>query len=143
MEKRFQMRMPITAGLHTIAVAFIKKSSATTLELLQPFGRERIDPITPVGIPELDKVTIEGPFKPAATSASSPSRRKIFTCQPARHARRRRLRREDPDHAGAARLPRAGERGGNDAPDRLLRRGARGRAGASTTASRPRCGSCW
>jgi mono/diheme cytochrome c family protein len=83
MEKRFQVRMPITAGLHTITVAFIKKSSATTLELLQPFGRERIDPITPVGIPELDRVTLEGPFKPAATSASSPSRRKIFTCEPA------------------------------------------------------------
>ena len=66
MEKRFQVRMPITAGLHTITVAFIKKSSATTLELLQPFGRERIDPITPVGIPELERVTLEGPFKPAA-----------------------------------------------------------------------------
>jgi hypothetical protein len=83
MEKRFQVRMPLTAGLHTITVAFIKKSSATTLELLQPFGRERIDPITPVGIPELDRVTLEGPFKPAAISASSPSRRKIFVCEPA------------------------------------------------------------
>jgi len=83
MEKRFQVRMPITAGLHTITVAFPKKSSATTLELLQPFGRERLDPITPVGIPELERVTLEGPFKPAAVSASSPSRRKIFVCQPA------------------------------------------------------------
>jgi mono/diheme cytochrome c family protein len=83
MEKRFQVRMPMTAGLHTITVAFIKKSSATTLELLQPFGRERIDPITPVGIPELDRVTLEGPFKPAASSASSPSRKKLFVCEPA------------------------------------------------------------
>jgi mono/diheme cytochrome c family protein len=82
MEKRFQVRMPITAGQHTLTVAFIKRSSATTLELLEPFDRERIDPITPVGIPELDKVTLEGPFK-ATASASSPSRRRIFTCQPA------------------------------------------------------------
>jgi mono/diheme cytochrome c family protein len=82
MEKRFQVRAPLKAGTHTITVAFLKKSSATTLELLKPFGRERIDPITPVGIPELDKVTIEGPFKPAAVSASSPSRQAIFTCQP-------------------------------------------------------------
>ncbi len=82
MEKRFQVRMPITAGPHTITVAFIKKSSATTLELLKPFDRERIDPITPVGIPELDKVTLEGPFK-ATPSTTSPSRRKIFSCQPA------------------------------------------------------------
>ncbi len=85
MEKRFQVRMPIKAGPHTISVAFLKKSSATTLELLQPFQRERIDPITPVGIPELDKVTVEGPFK-ATVSATSPSRQKIFSCQPASDA---------------------------------------------------------
>ena len=60
MEKRFQKRLKITAGPHAVGVAFLKKSSATTLELLQPFERERLDPITPVGIPELDKVTIEG-----------------------------------------------------------------------------------
>jgi len=82
MEKRFQKRLAITAGLHTVGVAFIKKSSATTLELLQPFERERLDPITPVGIPELDKVTIEGPFN-AVETTTSPSRAKIFTCRPA------------------------------------------------------------
>jgi hypothetical protein len=81
MEKRFQVRMPITAGLHTITVAFLKRSSATTLELLEPFGRERLDPITPVGIPELDKVTLEGPFK-ATPSTTSPSRKRIYICQP-------------------------------------------------------------
>jgi hypothetical protein len=82
MEKRFQVRMPITAGLHTITVAFLKKSSATTLELLKPFDRERLDPITPVGIPELERVTLEGPFNPSATSETSPSRKKLFVCQP-------------------------------------------------------------
>jgi hypothetical protein len=81
MEKRFQVRMPLTAGTHTITVAFLKKSSASTLELLEPFVRERLDPITPVGIPELDKVTVEGPFK-ATPSSTSPSRLKVFTCQP-------------------------------------------------------------
>jgi hypothetical protein len=81
MEKRFQKRLRIPAGPHEIGVAFIKKSSATTLELLQPFERERIDPITPVGIPELDKVTIEGPFD-AVRSVGSPSRERIFTCTP-------------------------------------------------------------
>ncbi len=85
MEKRFQVRMPLTAGLHAITVAFLKKSSATTLELLEPFDRERIDPITPVGIPELDKVTIEGPFK-AVPSSTAPSRRKVFLCQPSGRA---------------------------------------------------------
>ena len=82
MEKRFQKRLKITAGPHTIGVAFLKKSSATTVELLQPFERERLDPITPVGIPELDKVTLEGPFN-ATRSENAPSRRKVFTCRPA------------------------------------------------------------
>jgi hypothetical protein len=82
MEKRFQKRLKITAGPHTIGVAFLKKSSATTVELLQPFERERLDPITPVGIPELDKVTIEGPFN-ATRSPNAPSRMKVFTCSPA------------------------------------------------------------
>jgi len=82
MEKRFQKRLKVKAGVHTVGVAFIKKSSATTLELLQPFERERLDPITPVGIPELDKVTIEGPFNAVATE-TSPSRATIFICKPA------------------------------------------------------------
>jgi mono/diheme cytochrome c family protein len=82
MEKRFQKRLKITAGPHTVGVSFLKKSSATTVELLQPFERERLDPITPVGIPELDKVTIEGPFN-ATRSENAPSRLKVFTCKPA------------------------------------------------------------
>ena len=82
MEKRFQKRLKVAAGIHEIGVAFLKKSSATTLDLLQPFERERLDPITPVGIPELDKVTIEGPFN-AVPSPGAPSRRKILTCTPA------------------------------------------------------------
>jgi mono/diheme cytochrome c family protein len=82
MEKRFQKRLKVTAGPHTVGVAFLKKSSATTVELLQPFERERLDPITPVGIPELDKVTVEGPFN-ASRSDKAPSRLKVFICSPA------------------------------------------------------------
>src|SRR5678815_1969879 len=82
MEKRFQKRLTVTAGMHDVGVSFIKKSSATTVELLQPFERERLDPITPVGIPELDRVTVEGPFNPVQ-SARSPSRQRVFTCTPA------------------------------------------------------------
>ncbi|MBI2150963.1 MAG: DUF1592 domain-containing protein, partial [Acidobacteria bacterium] len=80
-EKRFEKRLAIKSGPHSIGVAFLKKSSAPTVELLEPFQRERIDPITPVGIPEIDKVTIEGPFN-ATGSGDSPSRRRIFTCRP-------------------------------------------------------------
>jgi mono/diheme cytochrome c family protein len=78
LEKRFQKRITVKAGPHDVGIAFVKKSSAPTLDLLQPFLRERIDPITPVGIPELDKVTIEGPFN-VTGPGDSPSRRRIFS----------------------------------------------------------------
>jgi len=80
-EKRFEKRLAVKAGPHSVGVAFLKKSSAPTVELLEPFQRERIDPITPVGIPEIDKVTIEGPFN-VIGSGDSPSRRRIFSCRP-------------------------------------------------------------
>jgi mono/diheme cytochrome c family protein len=82
LEQRFRIRMPFKAGPHTISVAFVKYNSAPTIELLQPFGRERVDPITPVGIVELDRVTLEGPFNVTAPG-NSPSRQRIFTCRPA------------------------------------------------------------
>jgi len=80
-EKRFEIRLPVKAGPHAIGVAFLKKSSAPSVELLQPFLRDRIDPINPAGIPELDRVTVEGPFNVKATG-DSPSRRRIFSCHP-------------------------------------------------------------
>ena len=51
LETRFKVRLPVKAGPHVVGVAFLKKSSAPSVDLLQPFLRERIDPITPVGIP--------------------------------------------------------------------------------------------
>jgi mono/diheme cytochrome c family protein len=81
LETRFKVRLPVKAGPHFLGVAFLKKSSAPSVDLLQPFLRERIDPITPVGIPEVDKVTIEGPFNVTGTG-NSPSRRLIFSCRP-------------------------------------------------------------
>jgi len=82
LETRFKVRVPARAGPHLVGVAFLKKSSAPSVDLLQPFLRERIDPITPVGIPEIDKVTIEGPFN-VTGAGNSPSRRLIFSCRPA------------------------------------------------------------
>jgi mono/diheme cytochrome c family protein len=79
LEKRFQTRLAVKAGPHDVGVAFVKKSSALSVDLLQPFLRERIDPITPVGIPEMDQVTIEGPFN-VTGPGDSPSRRRIFLC---------------------------------------------------------------
>ena len=119
MEKRFQKRLKVTAGPHEVGVAFIKKSSATTLELLQPFERERIDPITPVGIPELDRVTVEGPFNPVKSETLTEPQAPLHV-----HAgigsRRRRLRANDPLDGRAARLSRTGLRDRDHAAPRLL-----------------------
>ncbi|MBV8906122.1 MAG: DUF1592 domain-containing protein, partial [Acidobacteriia bacterium] len=56
-----------------------------TVELLQPYQREKIDPINTAGIPEIDWVSISGPYQPSGTS-NTPSRRRIFTCRPAADA---------------------------------------------------------
>ena len=79
--KRFETRIQVEAGPHRVGVAFLKKSSAVTLNILQPFLREHIDPISPIGIPALEAVTIEGPFN-ITGPGNSPSRQTIFTCYP-------------------------------------------------------------
>ena len=80
-DKRFEVRMPVTAGRHIITVAFIKKSTGTLNGLLEPFMRPRIDDTTTIGIPELERVSIDGPFN-VIGSGNSGSRQRIFTCHP-------------------------------------------------------------
>src|SRR5207247_6650017 len=81
-EGRFNTRIPVKAGPHTIGVAFLKKSSAPPVDVLRPFLRDRIDPASTNGIAQLDKILIEGPFN-ALPSGDSPSRRRILICRPA------------------------------------------------------------
>jgi hypothetical protein len=81
-DARFETRFTVTAGQHDVGVAFAKKSSATRQEVLQPFAREKHDARMDVGIPELDQIVIEGPLS-VAGSGNSPSRKRIFSCQPA------------------------------------------------------------
>src|SRR3989441_13150084 len=81
-EGRFVTRIPVKAGPHAIGVAFLKKSSAPPVEVLRPFLRDRIDPVSTNGIAQLDKIVGEGPFN-ALPSQDSPSRRRIWICHPA------------------------------------------------------------
>src|SRR5688572_13669295 len=81
-DRRFETRVMVTAGQHDVGVAFAKKSSAARQEVLQAFQREKHDARMDVGIPELDQIVIEGPLT-IAGSGSSPSRERIFSCQPA------------------------------------------------------------
>jgi cytochrome c551/c552 len=79
--KRVELQIPVKAGPHTVTVAFLQKSTGPNVDILQPFGREKLDPVNTAGIPEVDFVAITGPIHPTG-SGDTPSRRQIFTCRP-------------------------------------------------------------
>jgi len=84
-EERAKARVTLTAGPHQITAAWIKKSDAIDpVRATRPI-RSSHDTRDPLGIPHLSTFTIAGPFKPAGPG-DMPSRRKIFTCQPAPNA---------------------------------------------------------
>jgi hypothetical protein len=80
--KRVELQIPVAAGPHNVAFTFLQQSTGPTVELLQPYLREKVDPINTAGIPEIDWVSISGPYKPTG-AGDTPSRRRIFTCRPA------------------------------------------------------------
>ena len=75
-------RIPITAGPRVVGVAFESQGSELTERRRQPFLKVHItvggDQRTQ---PNLYSVTITGPFNPTGPG-DTPSRRRIFTCQP-------------------------------------------------------------
>ncbi len=80
-DARLRVRVPVKAGPHDVAVAFIEKSHSESVEPLQPFTRN-LDLQDMNGIPLIDHVQITGPFA-ATGSGDTPSRRRIFVCRPA------------------------------------------------------------
>src|SRR5262245_34812240 len=84
-DRRFETHVVVTAGQHDVGVTFAKKSSAARQDVLQAFQREKHDARMDVGIPELDQIVIEGPLA-VAGPGHSPSRERIFSCQPAQES---------------------------------------------------------
>jgi mono/diheme cytochrome c family protein len=77
-------RIPVKAGHHTVGVTFLATNDIPGSELNRPFQRTMNTPGTIPGFqffPHVGQVTIEGPYG-AAGAADTPSRRKIFVCQP-------------------------------------------------------------
>lgn len=81
-DEALEVRFPVTAGMHTLGVAFVKKSVLTegpAPTLLPPrhtsstYEAPRMD---------VDYVRLEGPFDPTGPG-DTPSRRRVFVCQPA------------------------------------------------------------
>ena len=77
-----QVRFPATAGMHTLGVAFLKKSVLTegpAPTLLPPRHTSSTYEAPQM---DVDHVRLEGPFDPTGPG-DTPSRRRIFVCQPA------------------------------------------------------------
>jgi mono/diheme cytochrome c family protein len=79
------LRVPITAGPHQLGVTFTATNYAPLLDLNQRFLRSTIETGGLPGFtfyPHVGSVRVDGPYN-AATATDTPSRKKIFICEPA------------------------------------------------------------
>jgi len=81
-DRDLYVRAPVTAGPHTIAATFLKKSTALAETERQPYQARFNMDRHPRIQPALYSISVTGPFGgPAA--GDTPSRRRIFACRPA------------------------------------------------------------
>ncbi len=84
-DKDLNVRIPVTAGPHVVAAAFPKKPSSLLETGRQPyeahFNMDRHPRITPA----VFSISVNGPYN-AKGPGDTPSRRRIFVCQPAKAA---------------------------------------------------------
>jgi mono/diheme cytochrome c family protein len=80
-EARLRVRVPVTAGPHAVAVAFVQAPQAAEPLRLQPYLRSSVDNFDWTGHPHLQELTVSGPFH-ATSPGDTPSRRRIFVCRP-------------------------------------------------------------
>jgi mono/diheme cytochrome c family protein len=78
---RFTVRVPLKAGPAKIGIAFLEKTHALNTRRLQSYVRSSADTIDFSGNPHIDEVILTGPFKVTGVG-DTPSRRRIFVCQP-------------------------------------------------------------
>ncbi len=76
-DARLRVRAPVTAGPHTVSVAFVEDPPVQKPDRLQPFLRSSIDNFDWAGRPHMQTFTITGPFN-ATGAGDTPSRRKIL-----------------------------------------------------------------
>ena len=77
--KGFTALLPLKAGPRVIGITFVRKPSAPTEDMVLPRKRGRGQ------FPGVASVTIRGPQNPTG-SGDTPSRRRIFVCEPASRA---------------------------------------------------------
>jgi hypothetical protein len=89
-DEHLRVRVPVTAGSHTVGVSFVRRYREPE-GILQPpqRGFARTTNELYHGNPAVDHVSIAGPLSPPASAAASravtdsPSRRRVFVCRPA------------------------------------------------------------
>jgi cytochrome c551/c552 len=83
MHDELEVKLPVTAGQHEVGISFVRKSWEAD-EVAQP--RQGGWPLSSDEMfdsnPGVDTVIVEGPHDPVGPG-DTPSRRRIFTCQPA------------------------------------------------------------
>src|SRR5262249_57199652 len=80
-DRELNVRTPVKAGPHALTATFLKKSSALIETERQPYlARFNMDRHPRVQ-PALYSIFITGPFE-AKGAGDTPSRRRIFACQP-------------------------------------------------------------
>jgi mono/diheme cytochrome c family protein len=89
-DARFAVRLPLTAGPHTVTVAFVEQTPLVDTARLQPFVRSSYDTLDWTGRPHVDRVTVTGPFSVTGPGTTA-SRARIFTCRPAGSERQQEL----------------------------------------------------
>ena len=123
---RLTVRVPVTAGPHAIAAAFLGRSATQGGNRLQFFQRTNVDTTDHTGVPHIESVTLTGPFN-AAGAGRTPSRDRILVCRPSSSGAGASLREADRRDAGAPRLSPAGDGAGGHPPAGVLQRRPQGR----------------
>jgi hypothetical protein len=80
-DKNLKVRIPVTAGPHNLAIAFVKEGSSLTDTLRQPTESRFNDNRYPRTVPAVDQVMVTGPHASKA-AGDTPSRRRLFVCRP-------------------------------------------------------------
>ncbi len=84
-DARLQVRVPVPAGPHTVAVAFLADAQFAEPVRLQPFLRSSVDNFDWAGHPHFQTLSMTGPFQPTGPG-TTPSRQRIFVCRPSKSA---------------------------------------------------------
>ena len=80
-DARLQVQVPVSAGPHSVTVAFVEDAQFAEPVRLQPFLRSSVDNFDWSGHPHLQTLTVTGPFQPGGPG-DTPSRHRVFICQP-------------------------------------------------------------